>query len=98
VSFAYVVRVTFEETAVVARYLPWLRAHVAHVCAAGAERAEILLVDGEPAIEARYVFASREAFARYERDEAPRLRREGLDELARLGVKATFQRWTGEIL
>jgi hypothetical protein len=98
VSFAYVVRIAFDDEAAVGRYLPWLREHVEHVCEAGAQRAEIVLLDGEAAIEARYVFASRAAFERYENEEAPRLRREGKDEIARLGVQAAFTRTTGEIV
>lgn len=79
----------------------WLRdAHVGHVCDAGADDAEIVILDGDasaPAVEVRYRFASREAFAAYERDHAPRLRAEGLAELERLGATASFTRTTGEI-
>ena len=95
---AYVVRVTFAERDVVDRYLPWLRAHVRQVCDAGASDGQIVVVDGEPSVEARYTFASRDVLARYEREDAPRLRQQGMDELARLGVKATFARFTGEIV
>ena len=45
--------------------------------AAGAVSAEVVEHDGG-GFEARYTFASREAFAAYERDHAPRLRAEGL--------------------
>src|SRR6185295_7191597 len=97
-KLSYVVRITFDERAIVPRYLPWLRAHVGHVCDAGAESAAIVVLDDLPAVESRYVFSSRDAFARYEKEEAPRLRREGIDELARLGVEATYTRTTGEIV
>lgn len=97
-SIAYVVRVAFEDASALDPYLAWLRVHVEHVRAAGATSAEIVRVDGEPAFEIRYTFVSREAFARYERDDAPRLRKEGSDELSRLGLTARFSRWTGEIV
>jgi hypothetical protein len=97
-KLSYVVRVAFDDPASVAAYLPWLRRHVVDVCHAGAERAEIVLVDGHAAVEVRYAFSSRAAFERYEIEEAPRLRKEGLAEIERLGEKATFSRWTGEVV
>jgi hypothetical protein len=49
------------------------------VLAGGACDAEIVQLDGpEPAFEVRYHFPSRAAFARYEKEHAPRLRAEGL--------------------
>jgi hypothetical protein len=59
--------------------------------------------DGDDAyvIEVRYRFASREAFARYEEEHAPRLRAEGIAEIHRLGIgtdRVTFLRTTGEIV
>lgn len=102
---SYVVRCAFADRDAMEGFLRWLRdRHVADVCAAGAEDAEIDVLDpiggAHPnAVEIRYRFASREAFARYEREEAPRLRAEGLAELARLGVApagVTFARTTGE--
>jgi hypothetical protein len=76
----YTVTVTLpdEETAV--RWLAWMRAgHAAEVLAGGATAAEIVRCDG-PVIEyeVRYNFPSREAFDRYERESAPRLRKEAL--------------------
>jgi len=68
-------------------YLAWLmEGHLAEVCAGGALEAWLLLPDrdADPAAAARplaravYRFASRAAFADYERDAAPRLRAEGL--------------------
>lgn len=113
--FAYVVRTTFVDRAPMEAFVEWLRArHVADVCEAGATDAEIVRLDStsdtEHAVEVRYRFASREAFARYEREHAPRLRADGLAELARLGLGAeaapasgdrprvTFTRTTGEIV
>ena len=103
--FSYVVRCAFVDREAMEGFLQWLRdRHVADVCAAGAEDAEIYVLDpvgGEHpnAVEVRYRFASREAFARYEREAAPRLRKDGLDALARLGVapeRVAFVRATGE--
>ena len=104
-SFAYIVRCAFGDRAAMDGFLRWLRErHVADVCASGADDAEIYVLDpiggDHPnAVEIRYRFASREAFARYEREEAPRLRNEGLDELARLGVPTdgvSFTRTMGD--
>ena len=97
------VRIAFRERAPMEGFLVWLRdRHLADVCAAGALDAELVRLDGEGfVLEARYRFASREEFGRYERDEAPRLRAEGLAEIARLGLSAdqvSFARATGEIV
>ncbi len=76
----YCVAVTLPNEATADRWLAWMRSgHVAEVLAGGALSAEIVRLDG-PAIEfeARYLFPSRAAFDRYEREHAPRLRTEGL--------------------
>jgi hypothetical protein len=77
---AYTVTVTFDDPRVAAEWVSWLRdVHLADVCAAGALDAEVVRFDGSPArCEVRYHFGSREQFAAYERDHAPRLRAEGL--------------------
>jgi len=68
------------------------------VCAAGALDAQITRLDGEPcALEARYHFASREAFQVYERDHAPRLREQGLRRVPPQGG-VRFARSTGEVI
>lgn len=79
-SFSYVVHATFPSSALREEWIDWLRrGHVADVLHCGAESAEVMCLDGDPlAAEVRYRFASREAFDRYERDSAPRLRAEGL--------------------
>lgn len=64
-------------------YLAWLmEGHLAEVCAGGAREAWLQLPDRDPSApplaRAVYRFASRAAFADYERDTAPRLRAEGL--------------------
>jgi len=96
-GFAYVVRVTIEDAAVRASFAAWLAdRHVADVCAAGALDAEIVAIDGAPSIEVRYRFASRDAFAAYERDHAPRLRADGIAALG--GAQASFARSTGDVI
>ena len=103
-AFTYVVRIAFLDREPMGGFLAWLRDHhVADVLAAGALDAELVRLDDEAhhVIEARYRFASREAFAHYEREHAPRLRRGGLAELGRLGLppdRVTFLRTTGEIV
>lgn len=104
-AFIYVVRSAFDAPEPMERFFAWLRdRHVADVCAAGAVDAELVRLDATDerphAVEVRYRFASREAFLRYEREEAPRLRADGLAELASLGLspdRVTFTRTTGEI-
>ena len=77
---SYTVAVTFANQTQVDAWLHWLReGHIADVMAGGAAAAEIVQMD-TPALtyEVRYRFPSRDAFAAYERDFAPRLRAEGL--------------------
>jgi len=106
-SFAYVVRIIIDDPSAFAAFVAWLRErHVADVCAAGRCAGEIVVVDvpkdAPRVVEARYRFASREAFAAYERDHAPRLRSDGIAELARLGLEpgrsASLTRTTGPIV
>jgi hypothetical protein len=79
-AVAYTVAVTFADGALAGEWLRWLRdGHVAEVLAGGAADAEVVELDGPPfSYEVRYHFPSREAFDRYEREHAPRLRAEGL--------------------
>lgn len=89
----YVVRIDFDDPATRDDMLAWLRErHIRDVLAAGAQDAELLIIDGALALEVRYRFASREAFAAYERDHAPRLRADGITFLA--GRDAKFSRCT----
>lgn len=103
-AISYVVRIAFTDRASMLAIVAWLRdRHVADVVTAGADGAELVLLDEAHGhvVEARYRFASRDAFARYEREEAPRLRAEGLAEIGRLGIAldaVTFTRTTGEIV
>jgi hypothetical protein len=74
-KLAYVVAATFTDPSVADEWLAWLRGgHVAAVIAGGAESAEIVELDVEQgrSVEVRYRFGSRESFAAYERDHAPR--------------------------
>ena len=85
-ELAYTVFTTFRDPALADAWLRWLRdGHIAEVMAGGAADAEIVELDapadappGARAFEVRYHFPSRESFARYEKDHAPRLRAEGL--------------------
>jgi hypothetical protein len=76
----YTVAATFPDAALAADWLRWLETgHVGEVLAGGALAAEVVQMDGAAhSYEVRYRFPSREAFERYEKDHAPRLRAEGL--------------------
>ena len=96
--FAYPVRCEFRDPAVAEAWIGWMREeHFVDVIAAGAESAELVRLDGEPVTcECRYRFSDRAAFERYEREEAPRLRAEGLERFP-LDRGLTYTRTTGEI-
>ena len=96
--FSYTVACALDDPAVADEWIAWLRdEHIADVCAAGALDAEVIRLDGTPVrCEVRYHFASREAFAAYERDHAPRLREEGLKRFP-LQRGLTYDRRTGEV-
>lgn len=96
--FAYTVTCTFDDPRVAAEWIAWLRdEHLADVIAAGALDAEVIQFDGSPTrCEVRYHFESRESFATYDRDHAPRLRAEGLKRFpTSRGIK--YERSTGEV-
>ena len=66
--------------------------------ACGAIAADIVRLDCDlTTFEIRYLFASRAAFEEYEREHAPRLRREGLEKFP-LELGLTYHRRTGEIV
>jgi hypothetical protein len=92
----YTVTATFTDRALADEWLRWLKeGHITEVLAGGAMAAEITAWDGpELSLEVRYQFPSREAFARYEQEHAPRLRAEGL---ARFPVErgVTYRRAVG---
>src|SRR5688572_24380203 len=104
--FAYTVTATFDDPQVAQEWIAWLRdEHLREVCDAGAMDAEVILFDpamddsagprpGPVRCEVRYHFASRQAFAAYERDHAARLRQAGLKRFPpERGVR--YQRSTG---
>jgi hypothetical protein len=77
-TFAYTVTAHFEDEATAQAWARWQQEHhLADVIAAGARRATLVrLASPTPHLEARYLFASAEAFAAYEAAHAPRLRAE----------------------
>lgn len=96
-AISYVVRIGCDTEAHRARMEAWLLGgHFADVIAAGAVSASLVRYDDAPLVlEALYRFASREAFAAYEQDHAPRLRAEGRA-LFPEGVR--FERRLGDVL
>lgn len=91
-SFHYTVVCEATSREIADAYEAWLiDGHVEEVIEAGALEAEVLRRDDGLTLESRYVFPSREAFAAYERDHAPRLRAEGL---ARFPSGVRFSRST----
>lgn len=97
-AIEYVVRCVCENDEICARMQRWLLdGHLADVVAAGALRADLVRFDdARLVLDVRYRFADREAFAAYERDEAPRLRAEGRHLFPPPGVR--FERRVGDVL
>lgn len=95
---AYTVAVAFNDRRMADEWLEWVRTgHIAEVLAGGAASAEVIVLDGEtPRFEVRYLFPSRQAFERYERDHAPRLRSEGLARFP-LEKGVQYQRTLGSV-
>ncbi|HUN81816.1 MAG TPA: DUF4286 family protein, partial [Phycisphaerae bacterium] len=96
-SFFYEVLATARDESSGRAWAEWLLSkHLADVIAAGAMSARLVKLD-EPArtYAAQYEFESREAFDRYVRDHAPRLRAEGIE---LFGDRLMYTRRTGEIL
>src|SRR4051794_38294842 len=95
----YTVGVRLPNPATAELWLRWLRdGHVADVMAGGATSAQVHRLDGDDnAFEVLYEFPSREAFAVYERDYAPRLRAEGLT-LFPTESGVVYRRGTAEII
>lgn len=94
--FAYTVHAQFDDPQVAAEWVGWLRdGHLADVLAGGAQ--EAMVVQLAPLqLEARYLFADRAAFAKYELESAPKLRAEGLAKFpASRGVR--MSRSMGEV-
>ena len=95
----YDVRCAFTDPAVGARWVQWLHdEHLQDVLDAGATSARVVRIrDDGTVFEARYTFASPEAFARYEREEAPRLRAEGLT-LFPLALGLVYSRTVADVV
>lgn len=84
----YSVQISVPDTQTATAMLTWLDTeHLSAVCAAGAIDARVVRLDSADRADqdaeavtfvARYRFASRSAFAHYEREHAPRLRAESL--------------------
>ena len=93
--FRYVVRAEIDDPALAERYCAWLvGGHVAEVGALLGGTGEVVRIEASiPTYESRYAFASREAYAAYERDHAPRMRAEGL---AKFPSGVRFTRSVGE--
>lgn len=101
----YEVTATFHDPTVVDAWVAWmLHEHLADVLAAGARRAALIRLDSPadatpeppPVFLASYEFPSREAFDRYLRDHAPRLREEGRRRFPPHAV--TYTRRSGQVL
>lgn len=106
-AFSYVVRIAIDDAAIYDGFVGWLRdVHLADVREAGALASELVMIDvptGQAhVVEARYRFASRDAFREYETSHAAGLRAQGLAKLEALGASGgsvvTFSRITGEIV
>lgn len=94
--FSYTVRCSFSDPTVAENWLQWLKSeHIQDVIDCGAMSGEVFAMDDSPTYEVRYQFASKEDFANYESDHAPRLRAEGLTKFPLdLGLK--YSRSAGE--
>lgn len=94
--FAYVVSMHFADDTTCARWREWLlQEHLADVLRAGAETAELVVADS-CTLHCHYRFPSAEHFARYESDDAPRLRAHGLERVAQ-GDVVRFARYAGAV-
>jgi hypothetical protein len=98
----YWVTATFADEGTRDEFVAWLRGaaggagHLGEVVAAGAMRGRILLPRGSPGTwqaRAEYVFASWEAFDRYVREQAPRLRADGMARFGHRGVSFAREEW-----
>ncbi len=95
----YTVACEFDSAEVARQWVDWLeREHLADVCRAGAESAEVIRLDGSPIVyQVQYRFRDRAAFEAYERNHAPRLRSEGLNRFPlELGLR--YSRCSGEVI
>ena len=98
-AYRYTVQATFTHKTVAQEWIDWLESgHCQQVLDGGATRVEVLKLDGdEHSFEVRYDFPDGHAFAVYERDHAPRLRKEGL-ELFPIDRGVRYSRHTGVVV
>lgn len=102
-AVAYTVRAALPDERTAARYLDWLvREHLSDLLAAGATRAEAVLLDepdgqGRRLCESRYEFPSRSAYERYIADHAPRLRALGAAAFPPESSGISFERSVGTL-
>lgn len=79
----YTVTARLRSNADLEEYVDWLEAdHLRKVLDAGALDATLVLPDSDDGtlmVRCEYTFESRDSFDRYVREQAPRLRREGLE-------------------
>lgn len=95
-TFAYTVRAEFDDPRRRAAYLDWLvDGHAAAIVAGGATAVQVVALD-DGAVEARYVFASAQAFREYEVGPAVALRAEGAERFG--SADARFRRSTGAVV
>ena len=100
-AIAYTVTATLPDQALASEYISWLEdGHVDQVLQHGAHTAMIVrITDPAPPIqvETRYIFANRQAFDRYLKEAAPRLRAEGIGRFPpERGIR--FDRRVGEVV
>jgi hypothetical protein len=96
-NFVLSVRVETDDRASLDKWSDWIlkSGHVSDVCKAGPVNAEITVFDGAPHhLEAKFRFESREAWEKYEREEAPRLRAEADVAAAEMKLNLRFLRTT----
>ncbi len=102
----YTVTATISDSATLREYVDWLRnGHVQQVIEGGAESGVVVLLDPDGTgrtvqrVVTQYIFASRDAFERYEREHAPALRADGLARFGpQTGRDVVFARTVGVVL
>lgn len=97
--YRYTVTATFSDASIANEWLDWLKdGHCRDVLNAGAERVEIVQLDGSnDRYDVRYDFPDRNTFELYEKHHAPRLRQDGLERFPpECGI--AYSRTTGTVL
>lgn len=97
--YQFTVAVSFPDEETCERWVEWMYyVHVEEVLSAGAISCEVVRIEGTTIqLEARYLFESQEAFEAYERNEAPRLRADALEQFPpETGI--LYRRNRGEVI